>query len=237
ADFIYKNLAMNTYFLEEARKANVKRLIYTFCGCSYGKNAPNPINEDSLFHYLPDENAMFYSLAKATNYLQVLAYRKQYKMDWVAAVPGNAYGPWDNFSESGSHVIPGLIRKFHFAKINGDKQVTAWGSGKPVRDFIYVDDVVDALFLMLEKYHSDSPVNISNGTGTTIKELVETVKEVVGFEGEVVWDSTKPDGHAVKIFDIKRMKDELGFQPKVQLREGIEKTYRWFLDNITRVKL
>jgi len=237
ADFIYTNLALNTYFLEEARKAGVKRLVYTFCGCSYPKNAPNPIKEEYLFTGLPDENAMFYSLAKATNYLQILAYRRQHKVDWVAAVPGNAYGPYDNFSETGSHVIPALIRRFHFAKERGDKEVVVWGSGKPVRDFIYVEDVADGLVRMMEVYHGDSPVNISSGIGVSIKETVEIVKEVVGFEGKITWDKTKPDGHPVKIFDVSRMKKELNFEPKTKLKEGIKKTYKWFVDNMDKVRL
>ena len=237
ADFIYTNLAINTYFLEEARKAGVRRLIYTFCGCSYPKNAPNPIKEEYLFTGLPDENAMFYSLAKATNYLQILAYRRQHKVDWVAAVPGNAYGPYDNFSETGSHVIPALIRRFHFAKERGDKEVVVWGSGKPVRDFIYVEDVADGLVRMMEVYHGDSPVNISSGIGISIKETVEIVKEVVGFEGKITWDKTKPDGHPVKIFDVSRMKKELNFEPKTKLKEGIKKTYKWFVDNMDKVRL
>jgi len=237
ADFIYTNLAINTYFLEEARKAGVRRLIYTFCGCSYPKNAPNPIKEEYLFTGLPDENAMFYSLAKATNYLQILAYRRQHKVDWVAAVPGNAYGPYDNFSETGSHVIPALIRRFHFAKERGDKEVVVWGSGKPVRDFIYVEDVADGLVRMMEVYHGDSPVNISSGIGISIKETVEIVKEVVGFEGKITWDKTKPDGHPVKIFDVSRMKKELNFEPKTKLKEGIKKTYEWFVDNMDKVRL
>lgn len=237
ADFIYHNLALNTYFLEEARKARVKRLVYTFCGCSYPKDAPNPIKEESLFRGLPDENAMFYSLAKATNYLQLLAYRRQHKVDWVAAVPGNAYGPYDNFSETGSHVIPGLIRRFHFAKEKRDREVVVWGTGRPVRDFVYVEDVADALVLMLEKCHSDLPVNISVGKGVTIRELVELVKEIVGFEGELIWDSTKPDGQPVKIFDVTKMKTELGFEPKTELKEGIRKTYEWFVSNMDKLRL
>ncbi|MEM4216226.1 MAG: GDP-L-fucose synthase [Candidatus Anstonellales archaeon] len=237
ADFIYENLAINTYFLEEARKSGVKRLIYTFCGCSYPRDAPNPIKEEYLFKGLPDENAMFYSIAKATNYLQLLAYRRQYKVDWVAAIPGNVYGPYDNFSDAGSHVIPGLIRRFHFAKERGDKQVVVWGSGKPVRDFIYVEDVADALVLMLDRYHSDLPLNISFGKGISIKELVEIVRDVVGFEGKITWDKTKPDGHPVKIFDVTRMKTELGFEPKTNIEEGINKTYKWFSENINKLRL
>jgi GDP-L-fucose synthase len=237
ADFIYTNLALNTYFLEEARKANIKRLVYSFCGCSYPKNASNPIKEEYLFTGLPDENAMFYSIAKATNYLQLLAYRKQYALDWVAAIPGNTYGPYDNFSDKASHVIPALIRRFHFAKERGDKEVVVWGSGKPVRDFIYVEDVADGLVRMMEVYHGDSPVNISSGIGVSIKETVEIVKEVVGFEGKITWDKTKPDGHPVKIFDVSRMKKELNFEPKTKLKEGIKKTYKWFVDNMDKVRL
>jgi GDP-L-fucose synthase len=179
---------------------------------------------------------MFYSIAKATNYLQLLAYRKQYALDWVAAIPGNAYGPYDNFSDKASHVIPALIRRFHFAKENNAKEVVVWGSGLPVRDFIYVQDVAKALVLVLEKYHSDSPINISSGKGISIKELVQIIKEVVGFEGEIVWDKTKPDGHAVKIFDVTKMKTELGFEPQTELKDGIRKTYKWFKENKEAIK-
>ena len=238
AEFIYNNLGLNTYFLEQARQSGVKRLIYTFCGCAYSKDSPNPIKEEYLFKGVPDENAMYYSLAKATSFLQVQSYRKQYGLDWVSLVPGNAYGPYDNFSDKNSHVIAGLIRRFHYAKENGDKTITAWGTGSPVRDFIYVDDVADALIVALEKYHSEKPINISSGVGVSIKELTEIVKRVVGFEGEILWDATKPDGHAIKIFDVSRMRGELGFEPKVGLEQGVRKTYGWFAKNIsTKVRL
>lgn len=237
ADFIYNNLAMNTYFLEEARKANVKRLVYTFCGCAYPKNALNPIKEEALFQGLPDENAMFYSLAKGVNHLQLLAYRKQYGFDWISVVPGNAYGPHDNFSETGSHVIPGLIRRFHFAKEKEEKEVVVWGTGAPVRDFVYVEDVADALILALEKYHDNSPVNISSGKGVSIKELCEIIKDIIGLKAELVWDSSRPDGHPIKIFDVNRMKSMLDFEPKTELKEGIRKTYNWFVKNIKEARL
>jgi len=237
ADFIYTNLGMNTYFLEEARKANIKRLIYTFCGCSFGKDAPNPIKEDQLFKGIPDENAMFYSLAKAVNHLQLVAYRRQYGFDWVSAIPGNAYGPFDNFSDNNSHVIPGLIRRFHFAKENGDKSITVWGDGSPVRDFVYVDDVADALAIALEKHHEEMPINISSGTGVTIKETVEIIKDVIGFKGKLVWDASKPKGHGVKIFDVERMRNILDFEPRVGLKEGITKTYAWFKANLDTARL
>jgi len=238
-EFIYQNMGMNTIFLEEARRAGIKRLVYSFCGCSFGKNAPNPIKEEYLFREggLPDENAMFYSLGKAANHLQLVAYRRQYGLDWVSLIPGNAYGPYDNFSEKNSHVIPGLIRKFHFAKERGDKKFTAWGSGKPVRDFVYSEDVADAFVLALEKHHEEMPVNVSSGVGMSIKETVETVARVVGFEGKIEWDASKPDGHMVKVFDVSRMRSVLGFEPKVGLEQGVKKTYKWLVENLDSARL
>ncbi|MFA6214651.1 MAG: GDP-L-fucose synthase [Candidatus Micrarchaeia archaeon] len=238
-EFIYQNMGMNTIFLEEARRAGIKRLIYSFCGCSFGKNAPNPIKEEYLFREggLPDENAMFYSLGKAANHLQLVAYRRQHGLDWVSLMPGNAYGPYDNFSEKNSHVIPGLIRRFHFAKERGDKQFVAWGSGKPVRDFVYVDDVAESFVLALERHHEELPINVSSGIGVSIKETVEAVAEAVGYEGGIVWDSSKPDGHLVKVFDVSRMRSVLGFEPKVGLKEGIKKTYDWFVKNQAKARL
>jgi GDP-L-fucose synthase len=238
-EFIYQNMGMNTLFLEEARRAGIKRLIYSFCGCSFGKNAPNPIKEEYLFRQggLPDENAMFYSLGKAANHLQLVAYRRQYGLDWVSLLPGNAYGPFDNFSEKNSHVVPGLIRRFHFAKERGDKEFVAWGSGKPVRDFVYSEDVADAFVLALERHHEELPINVSSGVGVSIRELVETVARVVGFEGEIKWDASKPDGHAVKVFDVSRMRSVLKFEPKVGLEEGVKRTYAWFVENQARARL
>ncbi|MCX6771193.1 MAG: GDP-L-fucose synthase [Candidatus Micrarchaeota archaeon] len=238
-EFIYQNMGMNTIFLEEARRAGVKRLIYSFCGCSFGKNAPNPIKEEYLFREggLPDENAMFYSLGKAANHLQLVAYRRQHGLDWVSLIPGNAYGPHDNFSEKNSHVIPGLMRRFHFAKERGDKQVEVWGSGKPVRDFVYVDDVADAFVLALDKHHEELPINVSSGVGVSIRETAEAVAEAVGFEGKIAWDSSKPDGHMAKVFDTKRMRRILGFNPRVGLKEGIRKTYDWFAANQGKARL
>ena len=238
-EFIYQNMGMNTIFLEKARRAGIKRLVYSFCGCSFGKNAPNPIKEEYLFREggLPDENAMFYSLGKAANHLQLVAYRRQYGLDWVSLIPGNAYGPYDNFSEKNSHVIPGLIRKFHFAKERGDKKFTAWGSGKPVRDFVYSEDVADAFVLALEKHHEEMPVNVSSGVGMSIKETVETVARVVGFEGKIEWDASKPDGHMVKVFDVSRMRSVLGFEPKVGLEQGVKKTYKWLVENLDSARL
>lgn len=238
-EFIYDNLALNTYFLGEARKAGVGRLIYAFCGCSFGSQCPNPIKEEYLFRTggLPDENAMFYSLAKASSHMQVAAYRRQYGLDWVSVIPGNAYGPADNFSEKNSHVIPGLIRRMHFAKERGERKFEVWGTGSPVRDFVYVDDVADAMVSALELHHEELPINISSGKGVAIRELVEMVKATVGFEGEIAWDTTKPDGHMAKVFDVSRMRSVLKFEPKVGLSEGLAKTYGWFLKNRSNARI
>ena len=236
AEFIYKNLQMNTYFLEQARQAKVNRLVYLFCGCAYPKDATNPIKEEYLFKGLPDENSLYYSFSKATTFLQVQAYRRQYGLDWISLIPGNAYGPNDNFSDKNSHVIPGLLMRFHKAKQNGDKTITAWGSGSPIRDFIYVEDVSDAILIALDNYHSDKPINISSGIGISIKNLTEIVKDVVGFEGEIIWDKTKPDGHPIKIFDNSRMKSELGYEPRTDIKTGITKTYEWILKNLDKVR-
>lgn len=237
AEFMYENLLVNTIFLEEARRAEIKRLIYSFCGCSYPSKSINPIKEESLFTGLPDENAMYYSIGKAAGYFQLLAYRKEYGLDWVSLVPGNVYGPWDNFSENNSHVIPGLIRKFYLAKSQNLPTVLAWGSGSPVRDFVYVDDVADAFVVALEKHHDPNPINISSGVGISIRETVEKIKEAVGYSGRVEWDSSKPDGHQIKIFDVTRMHEILYFNPKIDFQEGIRKTVEWFGQNLEVARL
>ena len=180
---------------------------------------------------------MFYSLGKAANHLQVVAYRRQYGLDWVSLIPGNAYGPHDNFSENDSHVIPGLISRFHFAKERGDGAVKVWGSGRPLRDFIYVDDVADSFVLALERHHEELPINISSGVGVSIRETVETVSSIVGYKGRIEWDGSKPDGHVKKVFDVSRMRSVLGFQPKVGLADGIRKTYGWFVKHQKEARL
>lgn len=228
SEYMVENLSLNTVFLEQARLAGIKRLIYSFCGCSYSSSAPNPIREDSLFFGLPDENAMYYSIGKATSHFQILAYRKEYRLDWVSLVPGNVYGPYDDFSEENSHVIPGLIRKFFMAKKTNQNEIVAWGTGNPVRDFIYVDDVAEAFVIALEKHHESTPINVSSGKGIPIKDLVDLIRENTGFKGGVRWDRSKPDGHPIKVFDTTRMKSILNFEPKTDLRTGIRKTIAWF---------
>ena len=229
ADFLYQNLAMNTYFLEEARKAGIKRLLYTFCGCSLPEKTKNPIIEESLWTGMPAPESMFYSIAKSTSHLQIVAYRRQYGLDWASIIPANAYGKNDNFHKNDSHVVAGLIRRFHDAKMNYDKSVTCWGTGLPLRDFINIDDVATALVIALDKHHTEIPINIASGKAVSIKELTEIVKDVVGFEGEIVWDSHMPTGQQVKIFDNERMKSILGFEPVISLENGIRDTYDWYL--------
>ena len=226
-----ENLRMNTNFIDACRTVKIPRLLYLFCGCSYPAHAKNPIREESLFTGLPDDNSMYYSLGKAVNHLQVVACRKQYGLDWVSVVPGNAYGPGDNFDLNDSHVIAGLINKFHKAKINNDNKVICWGNGFPLRDFVYVDDVAEGVARALMRHHEVLPINIASGKGVSIKEVTEIVKEVVGFQGNIEWDVNKPNGQQVKIFDVERQEQILGFSPKIKLKEGIQKTYDWYLKN------
>jgi len=225
---LVKNLQMNTEILDDCCRMKVPRALYILCGCSYPSKAQNPIKEESLFCGLPDENAMYYSLGKAINHLQVNAARKQFGLDWATVVPGNAYGPGDNFSENDSHVIAGLIRKFHQAKETHTDKVVLWGNGMPLRDFIYVDDVAEGIVMALDKHHTSLPINIASGKGTSIKEVAEMVKEVSGFQGDIEFDISFPNGPQVKVFDVERQQEILGFSPKVGLKEGIKKTYEWY---------
>jgi len=231
-DLLYQNLAMNTAFLNAAKNARIPRLLYTFCGCSFPSHVKNPIREEDLFTGLPDENSMFYSIGKATNHLQVIAARRQYGLSWSSIIPGNCYGMNDCFDERDSHVIPGMITKFHNAKIRGDASVTLWGNGFPLRDFIFVEDASEGIVLALERHNGEIPINISSGVGISIKDTAEIIKDVVGFKGEICWDASKPGGQICKIFDCERAERILGFKAKTPLKEGIRITYKWFCDNI-----
>jgi len=231
-DMLYDNLGMNTEMLDTFKNEKIKRLLFVFCGCSYPANAKNPITEDALFTGKPDENAMFYSLGKAVNHLQVVACRRQFGLDWSSVVPANVYGERDNFSVEDSHVIAGMIRNFHSAKEHESDSVTCWGDGSPVRDFIHVHDVAKGICIALDKHHEETPINIASGHGVSIKEVANIVKEVVGFQGEILWDSTKPNGHNIKVFSTKRQEKILGFKPTISLKDGIRKTYQWYVDNI-----
>jgi GDP-L-fucose synthase len=237
ADFCYQNLLMGTMLLHESYKAGVKKYITVMGGCSYPAKAPSPIKETELFNGYPQMESAPYSLAKAMSAVQAEAYRRQHGFNAIVLVPGNLYGPHDNFDLNNSHVIPALIRKYLEARASGQTEVPAWGTGRPTRDFVYIDDVCEALLLAAEKYDGSDIINLSSGTTVTIKELTETVAELTGYQGRVVWDTSKPDGQMFKGFDVTRMKQILGYECRTTLREGLKKTIEWYRANPTLVRL
>lgn len=237
ADYNYQNLLMGTLVMHEAHQAGVEKYISLIGGCSYPATAPSPIKEAELWNGYPQAESAPYSLAKAMSVVQAQSYRKQFGFNAIVLVPGNLYGPFDNFDLENSHVIPALIRKYYEAKIAEQNEITAWGTGKPVRDFIYVEDACEAILHAAKTYNGAEIINISSGTQTTIKELVETVADVVGFKGEINWDTTKPDGQMYKGFDVTRMREWLGFECKTSLREGLSKTFKWYEENHLTARL
>jgi GDP-L-fucose synthase len=231
ADFSYENLLMGTLMIEAARRAGVAKYITLIGGCSYPSNAPNPIAEDQLWNGYPDASAAPYALAKRMNVVLAQAYRHQHGLNAVVLVPGNIYGPYDNFDLESSHVIPALLRKFDEARAEGRAEVVAWGSGRPVRDFVYIEDACEAILRASETYDGDEIVNLSSGRPVTIRELVETVAEVCGYSGRIVWDTSKPDGQMLKAFDVTRMRERLGYECGTSLRDGLAKTLAWFREH------
>jgi GDP-L-fucose synthase len=237
AEFCYQNLVMGAMVLHEAWRAGVQKYITLIGGCSYPANAPSPIKETELWNGYPQPESAPYSLAKAMSVVQAQAYRQQYGFNAVVLVPGNLYGPYDNFDLKNAHVIPALIRKFYEAKMSGQDEVVAWGTGKPVRDFIYVEDACEAIILAAETYNGSEIINISSGVQTAIRELVETIAELIGYQGRIRWDTSKPDGQMYKGFDVTRMREWLGYHPRTSLREGLRKTIEWFRANYANARL
>ena len=237
ADFNYENLIMGTMMLHESWRAGVKKYITLLGGCSYPADAPNPIKETTLFQGYPQAESAPYSLAKAMGVVQASAYRAQYGFNAISLVPGNLYGPFDNFNLQNSHVIPALIHRFLVAKETAAPEVIAWGSGKPVRDFVYVADACEAILLAAENYDGADIINISSGVAVTIKQLTETIAELSGYRGKVAWDTTKPDGQMLKGFDVTRMRQLLGYECRTSLRDGLRLTIDWFLANRNAARL
>jgi GDP-L-fucose synthase len=229
ADFCYRNLFLGAEVLHQAQIAGVRKYITLIGGCSYPAHAPSPIQETELWQGYPQPESAPYSLAKAMAHELAKAYRRQYGLNAIVLVPGNIYGPYDNFDLQGSHVIPALIRKYVEAKDRGDVEVLAWGSGKPLRDFIYIGDVCEAALLAAREYDSPDLINISSGRSISIRELVELVAELTEFRGRVIWDSSKPDGQMDKGFAVERMKQILRFTPQTNLKDGLRITIDWFL--------
>lgn len=227
ADYFYDNLAMNTAVFDAACKAGVRKLLTLMGGCSYPSTAPSPIAEDQMWNGYPQVESAGYSVAKKMLLVQSWAYRRQHGFNSVVLVPGNVYGEWDNFNLEQAHVIPAMIRKYIEAREAGRPTMTAFGTGKPTRDFVYAGDVAATLPWFLANYDSSEPVNISAGRRISIRELAETVRKVTGFSGDIVWDASKPDGQMDKIFDVTRLK-ALGLSCDTSLEDGLRRTATWF---------
>ena len=230
AEFIRDNLAIQTNVIHSAWQSGVDKLVFLGSSCIYPKFAEQPMREDSLLTGPLEPTNEWYAVAKIAGIKMCQAYRKQYGFDAISLMPTNLYGPGDNFNLENSHVLPALLRKFHEAKLNDDPQVVMWGTGSPKREFLHVDDLGDAVVHLTEHYSDSGIVNVGVGTDVSIRELAELVKDVVGYEGEIVNDTSKPDGTPRKLMDVSRL-SELGWQAKTSLRDGIESTYAWFLAN------
>ena len=221
--------------MDAAKESGVERLLFLGSSCIYPKFARQPIKESSLLTGALEPTNDAYAMAKIAGILQVQATRRQYGRHWISAMPTNLYGPNDNFDPESSHVMPALIRSFHQAKESDAKEVVLWGSGTPRREFLHVDDLAAASLFLLENYDSADTINVGVGQDVTIRELAEIVAEVVGYDGELVQDTSKPDGTPRKLLDVSRIND-LGWKANVPLREGIAATYQWFLEHRAEVR-
>lgn len=233
AEFIHVNLAIQDNVISASQHTGVKKLMFMGSSCMYPRNCDQPIREESLLESPPEITSLPYAIAKIAGAIQCHAYRSQYGMNAVIAVPASLYGPGDNFDPDNSHVLSGLIRKIHDAKVSGKKQVEIWGDGTPKREFLYVDDAAGAILFLLENYDGEEMINIGSGQEMSILELAEVICDIVGFRGQIALDTSKPNGTPRKILDTSRL-NELGWAPSVSLRDGIEKTYTWFKDNICK---
>jgi len=227
-ELFYDNLIMGTQLMEEARKAKVEKFVAIGTVCAYPKYTPVPFKEDNIWDGYPEETNAPYGLAKKMLLVQSQAYRNQYGFNSIFLIPTNLYGPGDNFDPKVSHVIPALIRKAFEAKINKAKEIVVWGTGKATREFLYVEDAARAIILATQKYNKSNPVNIGSGREISIKELAETIKKLVGFEGKITWDKTKPDGQPRRKVDTSRAYEEFGFKAKTNFKEGLKKTIQWY---------
>ena len=227
AEFIYQNLAIQTNVIEAAHRCGVRKLVFFGSSCTYPKFAPQPVAEEQLLAGPPEATNVWYAVAKMAGLKMVEAYRQQYGCDFINLMPANTYGPCDNFDPQASHVIPAMIRKFHAAREEGRDQVELWGTGTPLREFLFVDDLADAAIFLAEQYASGDLVNIGTGEEVAIGTLAEQVAEVTGFQGRLVFNTNKPDGAPRKLLDSTRLR-RLGWRPKTSLAEGLVATYEWF---------
>ncbi|MDD5149536.1 MAG: GDP-L-fucose synthase [Flavobacterium sp.] len=232
--FLMENLQIQNNLIDSALKGGIEKFIFLGSSCIYPKLAPQPLKEDYLLTGELEPTNEWYAIAKITGVKACQAIRKQFGKDYISLMPTNLYGTHDNFDLNTSHVLPAMMRKFHEAKRNNEP-VTLWGSGTPMREFLFVDDMAQAVVFALENKLPDYLYNVGTGEDLTIKQLAETIQKITGHQGEIIWDSTKPDGTPRKLMDISKM-HALGWKHQVQLEEGIQKTYDWFLENVNQFK-
>lgn len=236
ADFLYENLAIQNNVIHSSYENEVTKLMFLGSSCIYPKLAPQPLKEDYLLSGFLEETNEPYAIAKIAGIKLCEAYRTQYGCDYISVMPTNLYGPNDNYDLQNSHVLPAMIRKFHEAKVSKNQGVNLWGTGSPMREFLHADDLAEACVYLMENYSEPEFVNIGTGTDITIKELAETVKEIVGFEGNLNWDTTKPDGTPRKLMDVSRLHAQ-GWKHKINLKEGIALAYQDFLEHHDSLRL
>lgn len=230
AQFIYENLQIELNIVHASFHNNVKKLLFLGSSCIYPKLAPQPIKEDYLLTGLLEATNEPYAIAKIAGIKMCQAYNAQYNTNYISVMPTNLYGPNDNFDLQTAHVLPALIRRFHEAKVTGQSKVAIWGTGAPNREFLHVDDLADACVFLMNHYDSGEIINIGTGQDLSIRDLAELIKDIVGFDGEIVFDITKPDGTPRKLLDVGKL-HELGWKAKTSVEDGIRRTYEWFLAN------
>lgn len=228
ADFLRDNLAIQTNVIHSAWRSGTTKLCFLGSSCIYPKMAPQPLREEYLLTGPLEPTNQWYAVAKIAGIKMCQAYRRQYGFDAISLMPTNLYGPGDNFDLRSSHVLPALIRKFHEAKVNKIRQVEVWGSGRPRREFLHVDDLADAALFLMQRYREEKIINVGVGEDVTISDLASLVGDVVGYKGNIVYDSNKPDGTPRKLLDVSRI-NKYGWRAKIPLREGIADTYRWYV--------
>ena len=230
AEFIYQNLIIEANVIHHAYLSGVKKLLFLGSSCIYPREAAQPIKEEYLLSGKLEPTNEPYAIAKIAGIKMCQAYNRQYGTNFISVMPTNLYGPHDNFNLETSHVFPALIRRFHEAKVNNAPFVELWGTGKPKREFLYVDDLADATLFLMQNYNDNEIVNIGTGKDLTIKKLAETIKAITGYQGAIKWNPEKPDGTPRKLLDVSKL-NRLGWQAQTGLAEGIEKTYHWFKEH------
>lgn len=235
ADFIYENLVIQNNIIHNSYSSGVKKLLFLGSSCIYPRDCPQPIKEEYLLTGPLEKTNDAYAIAKIAGIKMCQSYNKQYKTNFISVMPTNLYGLNDNFNLESSHVLPALIRKIHEAKTGNAKNVIIWGTGLPRREFLFVDDLAEACVFLMNNYNESDIINIGMGKDITILELSKLIKKVIGFKGEIINDTTKPDGTSQKLLDVSKI-NKLGWKYKITLEKGITETYKWFLDNYDRIK-